>query len=332
LTKKLTVLAGAAALVTAAALGTGGAGAAPATPKKTFTIGISHYALVIPFYRSMQAGFEAGAKKYGFKLVTNDSGFDPNKQVSNIESLIAQHVDAIVVSPGDSNALIPAYKEAQKAHIPIISIANHLAPAGKKYETSFYGRPWDEVSATRTLALAKAMKGAGELAVIRGPSGIAFVQDDKAGLDRVLKKYPKIKVVFAQNSKDLSVGEGLRLAQDALTAHPNINGLWVEEDDLIVGAARALQARGLAGKVPVVTMDGDPKAFQLIKQGVVTLDAALPTYSWGINQMRILHAYLANKKPIPKYVPSKVVWATKANVAGLIAQCKKTPHEIWCGK
>ena len=329
--KKLTVLAAAALAATVAVLlTTGGAGAAPATPKKTFTIGISHYALVIPFYRSMEAGFEAGARKYGMKVITTDSGFDPSKQVANIESLIARHVDAIVASPGDANALIAAYKEAQKAHIPIISIANHLAPAGKKYETSFYGRPWDEVSALRTQRLAGYMHGKGDLLAIRGPSGIAFVQDDKAGFERVLKKFPGIKVVYAQNSKDLSVAEGLRLAQDGLTAHPTIGGMWVEEDDLVVGAARALKARGLAGKVPVVTMDGDAKAFQLIKQGVVTLDMALPTYSWGIDQMRILHDFFVSKQAIPKYVPSQVIVATKANIGTLIAQCKTTPKQIWC--
>src|SRR5438270_6832486 len=199
--KLMLVAAAALAAVTAVLAATGVAGARTAAPEKTLTIGISHYAGVIPFYRAMETGFEAGAKRYGMKVITTDSMFDPSKQVSNIESLISRHVDAIVASPGDANALIPAYREAVAAHIPIISIANHLAPAGKKYETSFYGRPWDEVSEVRTKALAKLMHGKGQLAVIRGPSPIAFVQDDKAGLERVLKKYPGIKIVFAQNSK-----------------------------------------------------------------------------------------------------------------------------------
>ena len=331
--KTLKLLAAAAALTLAAALGTTGAGASPAAHnKKTFTIGISHYALVIPFYRAMQAGFVAGAKKYGMKVVATDSEFDPNKQVSNIQSLIARKVDALVVSPGDANALIPAYKAAQKAHIPIISIANHLSPAGKKYETSFYGRPWDQVSALRTERLAKLLKGKGNIIAIRGPSGVAFVQDDKAGFDRVLRKYPGIKVVFAQNAKDLSLGEGLRLTQDALTANPKVDGVWVEADDLATGAARALKARGLAGKVPVVSMDGAPSALRLIAEGVITLTIALPTYSWGIDQMRIVYGNLAQQKRIPKYVPSQLIVATKANVASLLAQCKRTPAQVWCGK
>src|SRR5439155_19936562 len=100
--KKLTLLAAAAlAAATAVLAATGVAGARPAAPDKTLTIGISHYAGVIPFYRAMETGFEAGAKKYGMKVITTDSVFDPSKQVSNIESLISRHVDAIVASPGD---------------------------------------------------------------------------------------------------------------------------------------------------------------------------------------------------------------------------------------
>ena len=82
---------------------------------------------------------------------------------------------------------------------------------------------------------------------------------------------------------------------------------------------------------PTLSMDGDAKVFQLIRNGVVTVDMALPTYSWAIDQMRILHDFLANGKAIPKYVPSQVIVATKANIGRLIGQCKKTPAQIWCG-
>ncbi|HKP17000.1 MAG TPA: sugar ABC transporter substrate-binding protein [Gaiellaceae bacterium] len=331
MTKRVCATVAAVAVLVAIALATSGAGAAPKAPK-TFTIGISHYALVIPFYRAMQTGFQAGAKRYGVKLVTTDSGFDPSKQVSNIQSLIARKVDAIVVSPGDASALIPAYKAAAAAKIPVFSIANHLAPAGRKYETSFYGRPWDQVSALRTERLARLMKGKGNVIVIRGPSGIAFVQEDKAGFERVMKKNPGIKVVFAQNAKDLSVGEGLRLAQDALTANPKIDGVWVENDDLAAGVARALESRGLAGKVPVVSMDGTAQGFQLISKGILTLTVALPTYSWGADQIRIAAGLVKTKKAVPKYVPSQLIFATKANVGSLLAQCKSTPAQVWCGK
>ena len=81
--RKLTLVAAAAlAAVTAVLAATGVAGARPAAPQKTLTIGISHYAGVIPFYRAMETGFEAGARKYGMKVITTDSMFDPSKQVA----------------------------------------------------------------------------------------------------------------------------------------------------------------------------------------------------------------------------------------------------------
>lgn len=320
------VAVGTIALVSASA----GAAGRSSPQKKPIVIGISNYAGVIPFYRAMTAGFQDAAKKYGWNIVVTDSNFDPNKQISNIESLITKHVDAIIASPGDENALIPAYKAAFKAGIPILSIANHIAPTAKQFEASFYGRPWNVVAELRTRRLVSLLNGKGKIIVIAGPSGVAFVQEDKQGFERVIKQSPSIKVVFDQNAKDISNAEGLRLAEDALTAHPDVNGIWVETDDLAEGVVRALKERNLAGKVPIVSMDGAPAALDLIKDGQLTFTAALPTYSWALDYMSILRSFLVERKPLPKYVPAQVVPATRANAAQLISGCPQHPAELWC--
>jgi ABC-type sugar transport system substrate-binding protein len=306
------------------------AGASKQQHRKQITIGLAHYALVIPFYRSMTAGFQASAKKYGWKVVVTDSNFDPSKQTANIESLIAQHVDAIVASPGDANALIPAYKEAHAAGIPIFSIANNVAPSGYKYESGFYGSNQAGISSQRTLFLAKQMHGKGDVIAIRGPSPVYFVVQDKIGYDRVMKKYPNIHTVFEQNSKDITPEEGLRLAQDAFTAHPNVQGVWIETDDLAVGVVQVMKSRGLTGKIPVVSMDGSPQAFDLIKKGDLTYTLALPTYLWAQQMSALLRNYLVNHKPFPKSIIGPTFGVTKANVAKYAAQCKQRPQEVWC--
>lgn len=308
------------------------AGAGQQRPTKQITIGISHYALVIPFYRSMTAGFQASAKKYGWKVVVTDSNFDPNKQISNIESLIARKVDVIIASPGDATALIPAYKEAKDAGIPVFSIANNIGKGGFKYQVGFYGADQAGMAATRTSFLAKRMGGTGEVIAIRGPSPIFFVVQDKIGYQRAMKKYPNIKTVFEQNTKDLTAEEGLRLAQDAFTAHPNASGVWVENDDIAAGVVQVMKSRGIAGTIPVISMDGSPQAFSMIKAGDLTYTSAIPTYLWAQNFSRLLHGYLVNKKTVPRSVQAPVFGVTKANVAKFAAQCKQRPHEVWCGK
>lgn len=309
----------------------GSAGATKTQAQKQITIGISHYALIIPFYRSMTAGFRAAARKYGWKVVVTDSNFDPSKQVANIESLIARRVDAIVASPGDANALIPAYKAAKKAGIPIFSIANDIGAAGRKYETAFYGANQAGISAQRTTYLAKRLNGKGEVIAIRGPSPIYFVVQDRIGYERVMSKYPGIKTVFDQNAKDLTAEEGLRLAQDAFTAHPNADGVWVENDDLAVGVVQVMRAQGKAGKIPLISMDGSPQAFDLIRKGDLTYTLGLPTYLWAQSYSALIRKVLVKKQRIPRSNRGPVFAVTKANVETFAKQCKQRPQEVWCG-
>jgi ribose transport system substrate-binding protein len=327
-TRKVWIAAAAAACGAVALVGS--AGATKERPKAKFTIGISHYALIIPFYRSMTAGFRSAAKTYGWNVVVSDSNFDPSKQIANIESLIARHVDAIVVSPGDANALIPAYKAASAAGIPVFSIANDIGPGGKKYEKAFYGVDQAGISAERTQYLARVLKGKGQVIAIRGPSPIYFVGQDKIGYHRVMSKYPGIKTVFDQNAKDLTADEGLRLAQDAFTAHPNAGGVWVENDDLAVGVARVMRANGKAGKIPLVSMDGSPQAFDLIAKGALTFTLALPTYLWAQKYSALIRQVIVSHKAIPKVVFGPHFGVTRANVARFKAQCAQRPQEVWC--
>jgi ABC-type sugar transport system substrate-binding protein len=320
----------AAAILAVAVVGSAGATKTQAQ-KKQITIGLSHYALIIPFYRSMTAGFRAAARTYGWKVVVTDANFDPSKQVANIESLIARRVDAIVASPGDANALIPAYKAAKKAGIPIFSIANDIGTAGRVYEIAFYGANQAGISAQRTRYLAKRLNGQGEVIAIRGPSPIYFVVQDKIGYERVMSEYPGIKTVFDQNAKDLTAEEGLRLAQDAFTANPNANGVWVENDDLAVGVAQVMRAQGKAGKIPLVSMDGSPQAFDLIRKGDLTYTLGLPTYLWAQKYSALIRNVLERGRKIPKSNHGPVFAVTKANVETFAKQCKQRPQEVWCG-
>lgn len=317
------------ALVAAVSLATTAAGS-PVAPRKRFTVAFSNYAAVIPFYRSMIAGAKAGTKKYGFDLVVTDSGFDPSKQVSQIQDDITRHVDLIIASPGDQNALVPAYRDAKRAGIPVMSVANHIRQSQQKaLELTFYGRNWAEVAAIRTKYLAKRLGGKGDIILIRGPSGIAFVEEERQGLFATLKRYPGIRVVYNQNAKQFAASEGLRLAEDALTAHPNAKAIWTEGDDLAEGIVRALKERNK--KILLVGSDGAPAAFNLVLKGEMTAMLALPTYQWGLDFMRIARDFLVKGKRPPHLVKAPIVIVTTANARKIIAQtCRKFPQEIYC--
>jgi ABC-type sugar transport system substrate-binding protein len=311
----------------------GGSKAAPieeVAEGETVTIGFSNYAGVIPLYQAMIAGAKETAKGYNWDVVVTDAQFDLPKQISDVQALIARRVDVILISPMDVDALLPAYKAAAEAGIPMVSIANRLNPKHKAYENAFVGIPSVKLGELETEALVEAMGGKGDFLRIKGPSGIAFVRDSAVGTDEVLAEHRGMNEVFSQNAKVLSAEEGFRIARDGLTAHPNVKGIWAQDDELAVGAVRALQRRGLAGKVPVGWNGGTPQAMDLAAKGYL-VGPVLPTYQWGKDAVDLLHASMVERADLPFETESaNFMLKTPQQAKELIAECPEKPMEIWC--
>lgn len=297
---------------------------------KDLTIGFSNYALTIPFYQSMKAGIEDQAAKYGWKVVTTDSNFDAGKQASDVQGLLTQGVDAIIMSPGDANALVPTAKAIADAKIPLITASNQLADAAKPYVLTAYGRAWDQVGEMKTDELAKLMGDKGKMAIIRGPSGTSFVIGTTEGSKRALAQHPDIKAVFDRNAQSFEAGEGQRLAEAALTANPDITGIWVENDDLAAGVAKAVADRGLTGKVHIVSTDGSSVGVDLVRNGELDWTLGVPSYDAGKRMMEILHAYEADGTKPAATEDAKILEITKDSIPEVDKVCEQTPKEIYC--
>lgn len=308
----------------------GGSAAAPLTDLEegSLKVGFSNYAAVIPFYQAMIAGVEEGAQKYGWNVEVTDSKFDPNRQLSDIQSLITRGVDLLIVSPGDQDALLPAYQEAAREGVPIVSIANSLAP--QSYETAFFGESNEELGVLMTEALIEAMGGKGEVIQVNGPPGINFVAETGAGAKKVYGENPDIHVVYESGTKELSAAEGLRVGQAGLTANPDIQGGWANDDELAVGLVRALSERGLAGKVPVGWNGGTAQAMDLAAKGEL-VGPVLPTYTWGTDVMDHIHAAIEGEEEFTGHVKAPMFsLKSPAEAKELVAKCPQEPKQIWC--
>ena len=85
------------------------------------TIGVSIQNREAQFYQDMEAGMQAQAAKYGYKLIVVDANRDNAKQQSQVEDFISKKVDAIVLTPYDSQAIGSAIVEANNASIPVFT-------------------------------------------------------------------------------------------------------------------------------------------------------------------------------------------------------------------
>lgn len=314
----------------------GGSGTEPAAggqdkPKKTFTIAYSTYAGIIPFYRASVAGMREAAKAHGITFLYADSGFDPNKQVSQIEDFVTRGADLILATPGDAEALIQAYRDASQADIPVWSFINDVAKGGQDLRLSWFGVRFDELASRRADFMIERMGGCGKVLAIRGPSAVQVVRDYTAGFDRVVKQKSCVDVAFKQNAKDFTPGEGLRLAQDALTANPDPKAIWIDNDDLAVGVVKAVRDAGLSPRdVVIVSGDGSRAGLTMVKKREMTYTLLAPGFSYGQQVMNQVYDFLAGgKKPDPVFLP-ETIDVTGENASQLLSTCPQHPKEIYC--
>lgn len=281
-----------------------------------YTIGVSFYTNTIPLYIQMAQGMKQEAAKEGITLDFSYANNDAQEQTSQIEDFVTKHVDMILCSPVSAAALVPAYQQAKEAGIPIISVANKVTD---QYENAFIGKNWSFVGQAQVDYVAQALHSSGQIAIIQGPPAIDFVNEESQGWTNELKKYPGLHVVATEVDPDLSESQGLSLANDILTAHPNVKAIIATDDDIAMGVAQALQQQGMkAGKVLVTGLDGEPRVINEIKdQGYVQFTISVKGLTWGVQAVMVASNWLNGQKPSSPTIPSAYQIINPQDVAKL---------------
>ena len=154
-------------------------------------------------------------------VITSSEG-SVEKQIRNIESMIAKRVDLIIVTPNSTSGLNSVIKKALRANIPVV--LNAVAIEGDQY-TTFINVTDRALGKAMAEWLVQEMGPKGRIFVINGVPGLGVAEARWEGAQEVFKKYPKIKVVLQDNG-DWSVPKTKRVVSDMLAAYPRIDGVW----------------------------------------------------------------------------------------------------------
>ena len=286
------------ALVVALALG------APPASAETVTIGVSLPQDDNPFYIAMLRAIRARAQELGWEVATVSSNEDKAKQSNGVQDLVAKGVKGILISPIDAVGVNAAYDAAAAAHIPIISLARGSASPNQTLHI-----PMDEKQVGRDIAewTAKQLGGKGKVALLLGPAGAPTFRNLEIGYTEVMAKHPGISIVFKTDGP-LTRERGLKNAEDALVAHPDLAAIYTANDDVALGAVQAVAAAGRKGKTLVTGMNGVPPALKAVKDGSLALTVELKPADWGRLGVDTLALYLKGTKPPgPVTVPHTLV-------------------------
>ncbi|MEZ6059656.1 MAG: sugar ABC transporter substrate-binding protein [Planctomycetaceae bacterium] len=230
------------------------------------------------FFSTMAKGAEdhQAAHADNYELIVNGikDETDLSAQVSLVEQMMAQQVDAIVIAPADSKALIPVLQRAQNAGIVVINIDNKLDSqllGMSGTQIPFVGP--DNKAGARKVGehLAKSLQSDDKVVVLEGVQTAFNSQQRKAGFEEAMEA-AGIEIVDSQSAKwEISVAN--QVASAMLTAHPDIRAILACNDSMALGALAAVKAAGRTDDVQIVGFDSISAVQQAIKDGSILATA-----------------------------------------------------------
>ncbi|HEY1729022.1 MAG TPA: substrate-binding domain-containing protein [Candidatus Baltobacteraceae bacterium] len=286
--------------------------AATSSTSGSKTIGVSIQNREAQFYQDMQNGMQAEASKYGYTLKVVDASRDNSKQQSQVEDFISQHVDAIVLTPYDSQAIGSAIVEANNAKIPVFTA--DIASTSNVGDVVSHIASDNVQGGEQAGKLICAGMGSdpGPVAIIDEPE-VTSVQDRVRGFkEAIASGCPSAKIVA-----DISGGgqrdKASSVMEDLLQSHKDLRAVFGINDDSALGAAKAVQAANLTGKIIIVGFDATPEARTAIQQGAMYGDAVQHPEDIGKLTIDAIHDYFGGKTP-EKRIAVNVGQFTKADI------------------
>jgi len=212
---------------------------------------------------------EDEAAKQGATLIRTNANSQIAKQVTDIQGMLNQGVQLLIVAPLNADGLQPAFEAAKAKKVPVVTVDRLVTSKPCTDYLTFIGSDFVSQGKRAADAMIKATGGKGNVAILLGSSGNNVTTDRTKGfVDQVNAAGGGLKVV-AQQTGNFARTEGQTVMASLLQAHPEIDAVYAENDEMGVGAVTALRS---AGKKPgtdvkVVSIDGTKDAVQLLANG-----------------------------------------------------------------
>lgn len=196
-------------------------------------------------------------------LIINDGEGKPDKQSSQLDSFVAQGVDAVIICPTDANALTPAVESVVKAGIPVVACSADVADNVGQVWVGSENENGGEIEAGFVV---DSLGGKGNIAILRGPLGHFAEQGRFAGYEKVLKNHPGIKVVYDQTA-NWQRDQAMTQVENLLTSGNHIDAILCQNDGMALGALEAVKAAGQKDRILIAGIDAIKDALDSIQAG-----------------------------------------------------------------
>lgn len=273
---------------------------------KDLKLGVSISTTNNPYFVAMKDGLDkfAGEKKVSLKVA--DAQDDAARQADDIQNFISQNVDAILINPVDSKAVVSSIKAANSANIPVI-----LIDRGSEGGDVLTTVASDNVEAGK-MAAEFVVKELGEKAKafeLSGVPGASATVDRGKGFNKIAKT--KLDILSSQ-SANFDRAKALNTAQNMIQGHKDVQVIFAQNDEMALGAAQAVKSAGIKD-ILIVGIDGQPDAHDAIKNGDITATIAQQPAKMGEIAIQAAIDHYQGKK-VKKTTVSPIYLVTKETV------------------
>lgn len=290
-------------------------------------IGESSPILSNPNQQAITRGEQLAAKSYGWKVKTLDANLSPDKQVSDVDTLVNLGVKGLITWTLDAGAAGAAYKRALDKNIAVIDYGSTSNVTSSVFDERGFGC----TAGTKAAAYIAKRVPKGKVLVIGGPPVPSITNYTNCFTKAA--KAAGLQVVGKQNNVKDTAATAQPIVQDLLTKHPDVNAIWCYNDPSCLGAGAVVRAAGkkawVEGKtkgIVITGANGSSDAAQGVKSGLITGTWDPQPSVMGTIAVELLASHLKNGKPLsalPKVVVVPIkMWDAK-NVKGYVDPLKR---------
>ena len=300
---------GTAAMIESSALGAQ-FGAVP-KPGKSLHFAYVTKTLINEFWQDVAASARDEASKYGIRLDVQAAKDESSmvEQLNLAQTMVSQKPDALLLSPQSDSNMVPVINAARAANIPTVIIDDARTLGASTY----IGTDQVKIGAEAATFLHEANPGGGDIAQIEGAAGSPNARLRMKGFKEQLAQYSNLHLVASQ-SGNWDRLTSLNATSNILRQHPDIVGIYANNDGMALGVFEAVRNAGSAAKIAVVGTDGIREAKRSIANGEMRATVAeFPVEEGKLGVDVALR--LLNCQPLPPWIVSPNVVLTKDNVA-----------------
>ena len=253
------------------------------------------------FWQTVHAGAIKAAREFGFEVEWNAPALevDSSRQIEIVESMVNRRLAGIVLAPVDKKALVNIVERAAREGIPV-SIFDSGIDTGNYI--SYVATNNEEGGRMAARRMGEILGGRGKVGVIGFMPGSGATMEREFGFqEEINSKFPGIEIVALQYGM-ADRAKAMAATENILTAHPDLAGVFADNESSSAGAVQALKSRG-SKKVKLVAFDTSEQLLADMKAGHIDSFVVQNPFKMGYESTRAVGLYLSGETP-PRQVDS----------------------------